>query len=413
MIEPGLTRITRLLKNTPTPWRAIHVAGTNGKGSVCAYASAMLHASNIRCGRFTSPHLIDRWDCISIDDNTVDRAFFYAVEDIVKARNRYDGIAASEFEVLTATAFEIFTRKNVEVGVVEVGMGGRLDATNVLQKPAVTVITKIGQDHQDYLGKTLEAIAEHKAGIMKPRTPCLVDGTNLPIVIETLERNAESTLASPFSLIYHDMTQIDNEIGKFLETRRLEPHQFVNIRLAIQAVRMTLSQMNRSISSERLIAGIDNTSWPGRLQMINIQHLIRCPADVLLDGAHNPESAAVLGSYVDSRLREDGLPVTWVIGITNGKDARALLSKLLRPEDSLIAVSARPVDGMPWVKAMEPGEIINAGKAIFPNLQVLLSSRELEDALRVAVASAGHSRIVITGSLYLVSDTLRWLRSHS
>ena len=413
MIEPGLTRITRLLQNIPVPWRAIHVAGTNGKGSVCAYASAMLHASNIKCGRFTSPHLIDRWDCISINDDIVDRDLFSEVEDAMKANSYRNGIAASEFELLTATAFEIFSRKKVEVGVVEVGMGGRLDATNVLQKPAVTVITKVGQDHQDYLGETLEAIAGHKAGIMKPRVPCLVDGTNLPIVIETLRRNAESILASPFLLISHDMAQTDNELEKFLDGRKLEPHQLINTRLAIQAVQVTLAQMNRSVSSKQLMTGIDKTFWPGRLQMINLRHLISHKADILLDGAHNPQSATVLGSYVDSRLRKHDLPVTWVIGITNGKDAKALLFKLLRPGDSLIAVSTRPVDGMPWVTAMEPDDIIEAGRAILPKSQMLLSSQDLPNALRIAAASAGHGRIVITGSLYLVSDTLRWLGSSS
>lgn len=134
MIELGLSRIARLAAQTPQPWKAIHVAGTNGKGSICAYLSAMLHASGVRCGRFTSPHLIDRWDCITIDEQTVQESSFIEAEERVKQRSQLLRMAskATEFELLTATAFEIFYREKIEMGVIEVGLGGRLDATNIL-----------------------------------------------------------------------------------------------------------------------------------------------------------------------------------------------------------------------------------------------------------------------------------------
>src|SRR4051812_42901739 len=130
MIELGLGRISRLLRHTPQPWKAIHVSGTNGKGSICAYLSAMLHASGVRCGRFTSPHLIDRWDCITIDEQPVRESIFREAEALVMKRNEVEKIEASEFELLTATAFEVFYKEKVEMGVIEVGLGGRLDATN-------------------------------------------------------------------------------------------------------------------------------------------------------------------------------------------------------------------------------------------------------------------------------------------
>src|SRR6187402_3404456 len=128
MIELGLARISRLLSFTPQPWKAIHVAGTNGKGTICAYLSAMLHASGVRCGRFTSPHLIDRWDCITINEQTVRESVFREAEDLVLERNRKLDIAATQFELLTASAFEVFAKEKVEMGVVEVGLGGKLDA---------------------------------------------------------------------------------------------------------------------------------------------------------------------------------------------------------------------------------------------------------------------------------------------
>jgi len=189
MIELGLSRISQLVKYTPLTWKAIHIAGTNGKGSVASYLSSLLKRGKIRTGRFTSPHLIDRWDCIVIDEETVAKPVFDLVESEVKARNGKYNIGASEFELLTATAFGIFNRHRVDVGVVEVGLGGRLDATNVLtaEDVIVSIITKIGIDHQAVLGDTLGEIATEKGGIIKKGVPFLVDSTNPPEVLAALE----------------------------------------------------------------------------------------------------------------------------------------------------------------------------------------------------------------------------------
>lgn len=187
MIELGISRIARLLQQTPLSWKAIHVAGTNGKGSISAYLSRLLAAGGIRCGRFTSPHLVDRWDCITIDEKVVQESLFRQIEASVKLRDQDLGIGASEFELLTATAFEIFNHERVEVGVVEVGMGGRRDATNVLDNVLVSVISKIGLDHQALLGDSIEQIAREKAGILKPDVPCVIDGTNSVEVLKTIQ----------------------------------------------------------------------------------------------------------------------------------------------------------------------------------------------------------------------------------
>ncbi len=146
MIDLGLARISQLLRYTPQTWKAVHVAGTNGKGSICAYLSAMLQASGARCGRFTSPHLVDRWDCIAVDGRPVSEALFREAEAVVRGRDSADRIGATSFELLTATAFEIFRRAGVDFGVVEVGLGGALDATNAMAHKAVAVISKIGLD---------------------------------------------------------------------------------------------------------------------------------------------------------------------------------------------------------------------------------------------------------------------------
>lgn len=236
MINLGLARISRLLADTSLPWRAIHVAGTNGKGSVCAYASAMLQAASVAHGRFTSPHLIDRWDGIAINERTVGQDRFLAVEGEVKHRNRTEGIGASEFELLTATAFTCFSREKVRLAVVEVGLGGKDDATNILQDPIATVITSISKDHEPFLGNTLEKIAEHKAGIIKPGAPCFVDATNPPEIIDAIKRVAKQVGAGEVVCVPPRSEEFDMRFCKTLPEHQFESHQRTHVLLAFHAV---------------------------------------------------------------------------------------------------------------------------------------------------------------------------------
>ncbi|KAL9134328.1 MAG: hypothetical protein Q9175_004489 [Cornicularia normoerica] len=406
MIELGLARITRLLKDTQTPWRAIHVAGTNGKGSVCAYASAMLNAGNISCGRFTSPHLIDRWDCITINEKSVNEDFFREVETVVKTKDQSEDIKASEFEILTATAFEIFNREKIEIGVVEVGLGGLNDATNVLEHPAVTVITKIGKDHQFFLGSTLEEIALHKAGIMKNGVHCIADGSNTTEVLEVLKMNAAEVGATSLLLVPQDAdsaVQVRNVVAK----DELMDHQQMNLYLAFEAVKEVLAHCYPSLDPLRLLPSIPNTV-PGRLQNLNIRSLTDNDREILIDGAHNSQSAEVLGTYVDQRLREKHRPVTWMIAMSKGKDIQELLHCLLRSGDNLVAVDFGPVDGMPWVCPEEADSILSAARGLgnISDCSQTLTGN-LAQALQLAVQISDGGPLVAAGSLYLVSDVLR------
>ena len=409
MIELGLARIARLLKDTPIPWHAIHVAGTNGKGSVCAYASAMLSAGNINCGRFTSPHLIDRWDCVTINEEGVDEDFFREVEAVVKRRDQSEGIRASEFEILTATAFEIFNRESVEIGVVEVGLGGRSDATNVLQHPAVTVITKIGKDHHSFLGSTLEEIASHKAGIMKKGVHCIADGTNATGVLEVLKRNAAKLGAASLLLVPQD-TNSGSQVWNVVAKEGLMDHQQMNLLLAFEAIKEVLSHFYPSLDPFQLLPSVANAVWPGRLQHLNIKSLVSNEREILLDGAHNSQSAEVLGSYVDQRLRDKHRPVTWMIAMSKGKDVQELLCFLLKSGDNLIAVEFGSVDGMPWVRPEEADSILDAARVLGVSDRSQTLSGNLAQALRLAVQIADGGPMVAAGSLYLVSDILRLLK---
>jgi folylpolyglutamate synthase/dihydrofolate synthase len=403
MIELGLGRISRLLKHTPQPWTAIHVAGTNGKGSICAYLSAMLHASGVRSGRFTSPHLIDRWDCITINEQIVQESVFREAEDLVLRRNQTKEIGASKFELLTATAFEVFAKEKIEMGVIEVGLGGRLDATNVMENKAVTVISKIGLDHQSFLGNTIEEIAREKAGIMRPGVPCVLDKSNPPTVHKVVEDYAKEIRTDVI------LSSTESSFLDRLSEKDFEPHQWENLACAYTAFHLAYTKLESPL--HRLLPAIQNINWPGRLQTVDVRSVTGRSDTVLLDGAHNVQSAEVLGSYVDRRLRKSTNKVTWVLAASQGKELEGILKLLLHPGDCVAAVRFGPVDGMPWVEPMAPQDILAAASASGVDATQLYNAEAtLSGALRWAATVANGGPIVISGSLYLVSDVLRLLR---
>jgi folylpolyglutamate synthase len=402
MIDLGLARVSRLVQHTPQTWKAIHVAGTNGKGSICAYLSSMLTASGLSWARFTSPHLIDRWDCIAVNGKPVSEAVFREAEEVVKRRDSQDRIGATEFELLTATAFEIFHRQKVEFGVVEVGLGGKLDATNVLKQKAVTVIAKIGLDHQAFLGNTIEEIALQKAGIMRPGVPCVADGSNQPSVLRVFEEHAREVGAE----LHFPST---STLAETLAGERFEPHQIRNLACAHMAFRLACPEHDRPLT--HFLPAIKQMQWPGRLQRLDIQRIVEYPQEVLLDGAHNPQSAEVLAHYVQRHLRSQGKPVTWVLAATQGKDMDGIFGVLLQPGDQVAAVRFGPVDGMPWVKPAEPAELLRlAVQHGAKDTAAHDAGDDVKGALTWAAQAAGDGPLVIAGSLYLVSSVLRLLR---
>lgn len=397
-IELGLSRITRLLATTPQTWKAIHVAGTNGKGSTCAYLSALLRASGRSCARFNSPHFIDRWDCITIDERPVSERLFLDTETLVKERDRRENIGASEFELLTATAFEIFEREKVEFGVVEVGMGGALDATNVLGHKVVTVIAKIGLDHQFILGNTIEEIARQKAGIMRNNVPCVVDGSNQPSVLRVIKEHSKAVGAE---VLFPSALE---ELERSLSREGFEPHQIQNIAGALEAFRLACPE--EDVSLERWLQVLKRTVVQGRLQKLDIGG-----KQILLDGAHNVQSAEVLADYVKKFLRGDGQPVTWVLAASEGKDVSGILKVLLKKGDLVTAVRFGPVDGMPWVRPQDPEGILAAAE----ECGAVSFRSDVEAGIGKVVLETAPSKgrpVVVAGSLYLVSDLLRHLRSN-
>jgi dihydrofolate synthase len=364
----------------------------------------MLHASGVRCGRFTSPHLIDRWDCISVGEQTVEERVFRDAEATIRHRDRTDGIGATEFELLTAIALEIFARERIEMGVVEVGLGGRLDATNILRNKAVTVIAKIGLDHQSFLGNTIEAISSHKAGIMKPGVPCVLDKSNAPSVRKIVEGYGEEIGAD---VIY---SSTETPLMRELSQGDYEPHQLDNLASACSAFH--LAYTGPSPPQQRLLSAVRNLQWPGRLQEIDIRGATGRKQSALLDGAHNAQSAEVLGTYVDRKFRSRSSGVTWVIAASKGKALYDILKPLIRKGDYVIAVEFGPVDGMPWVESTESHLILTAASAMgLDQLHQYDSGSDILAAMKRATEVAADGPLIIAGSLYLVSDVLRLLRT--
>lgn len=425
MIELGLSRISQLIERSPRlTWRAIHIAGTNGKGSVAAYLSALLTKRGFETGRFTSPHLIDRWDCIAVNDRPISKSLFLNAEGVIKQRNEEFKIGASEFELLTATAFEVFHQARVSIGVIEVGLGGRLDATNVLRPEQVilSIITKIGLDHQTLLGDTLTAIAREKGGIIKPGVPCLVDGTNAPEVLAALEEcAARSEEEGAHSLFWTTPRQLRQEEREALEAvaRKcdFEAHQLDNLRLVVDAisyVQKSYAPSNQSLAT--LIEHVSEVHWPGRLQNIDIGRLVNTrQTNILLDGAHNIQSAEVLSRHVQRKLRQQDESVTWVLSMSMGKSIEEMLGCLLQTGDTVIATQFGPVDGMPWVKSVAAADIVSTAERL---KRVTIDDRSttvgsVEEAMVQAANIAKGGPLVVAGSLYLVSDVLRLLRNAS
>ncbi|KAF3040799.1 folylpolyglutamate synthase [Didymella keratinophila] len=433
-IQPGLERISALLKDVTYPWKSIHVAGTNGKGSICHYASSMLVGRSVKVGKFTSPHLVDRWDCIQINGEPITEGKFRMVERHYNRLNEKLQIGASPFEILTAVAFTCFHDAKVKVGVVEVGMGGKLDSTNVLNNQAISVISKIARDHEGFLGNTLSEIAGHKAGILRPSVPYIINSTNEANVQSIIEDYAMSIGAGPrLSTTSWELQQRLYDSSKWNRaTNKLLPFQQENLKLAVIAVMETLESMDKSTNPKELAKTLlVNASHrnPGRQELLAAIPVFREAShrenQILVDGAHNPDAARTLDEFVHNNMRlgqspraerpGSGWPVTWVLAMTEGKDAREYLATILKPGDKVVTTTFGPVDGMPWVKPMDPQKLLETARSVEPSITgvhvpIIGALRALCTAKYISDRTARWAPIALTGSLYLVGDLHRELR---
>jgi len=377
----GLDRIRAVLDALGNPektYRVVHVAGTNGKGSTSAMIAAGLRAAGVRTGLFTSPHLVEPTERIQIDGIPVTQAQFSRAFDVVhEAAGSLDLDAhPSYFETVAAMAFWLFRELNVQTAVIEVGLGGRLDATNVVE-PALTVITPIDMDHQVFLGETIEAIAGEKAGILKRGVPA-VFARQRPEAAAVLDAKA-AELGIPVK------RAVDFEI-RDLEIDARGSH-FSGIECPLAGEHQVDNAVTAALALEMLGVspkGIAETRWPGRLE-----HISPNP-DILLDGAHNPAGVRALIRYLE-RFYPDRK--RWIIFGAMRDKAVAEMGAILFPlADELILTAAdSPRSMMPE----ELAALAACGRAV----------ANIGEALKmVAGEAAADDMIVITGSLFLVGE---------
>jgi dihydrofolate synthase / folylpolyglutamate synthase len=396
-IKLGLATIRRILVNLGNPhrlYRTVHVAGTNGKGSVASGIASVLRASGYRVGLYTSPHLVRFNERIQVDGAEITDA------DIVRLYRRVKralpgGREPTFFEFTTAMALDEFARRKVDWAVIETGMGGRMDATNVVA-PAVTVVTNVSLEHREYLGPTLAAIASEKAGIIKRRTP-VVTGVRQPSALAVIRRAAGMKSAPLYCL------------GKEFSCRRTGPQQFNysglshrwsdlatslqgsyqvgNAALVLAACELLQPKAPR-IDLERIRIGLAAHRWPGRLEVVCTTPL------VMVDGAHNLDAARQLARHLTRDLA--GRKLTLVVGILDDKPYRAMLRLLLPLAERVIATQAK------INRALPAATIAAFAKTIVPDVTV---EPDVAAALRQAMRTAAPGSLTLAaGSLYVVGE---------
>ena len=411
-VHLGLERIQKLLANLGNPQQqvpVIHVAGTNGKGSVCAYLSAVLKEAGYRVGRYTSPHLVDWTERICLDEQPIAPETLQQILLQVQQAIPPDEETPTQFEIITAAAWLYFAQVQVDIAVIEVGLGGRLDATNVCDRPLVTVITSISREHWQQLGPTVADIAREKAGILKPNCPAVIG--QLPLEAETVVRSRIEELGCP-AVFPLPSRQIEPGWAEFrnsefgIRNSELKMHQqpttndikyplpllgdiqLMNSALAIAALRI-LQQQGWKISAEAIANGMGKAKWLGRLQWTTWQG-----RKLLIDGAHNPAAARALRQYVDTLEQ----PVCWVIGMLSTKDHADILRALLRPKDELHLV---PV---PDHSTADPETLAKLAREC-SHLATCHTYPDLFAGLEAATTSS--NLMILCGSLYLVGYFLR------
>lgn len=402
-VKPGLERTEAILEAVGSPHRRLrvfHVAGTNGKGSVCATLDAILRAKRFRVGRYTSPHLVDFRERILVDGRPI------AEDEVTTWLRRQDALierlGATFFEATTALAFDYFARAGVDVAVVETGLGGRLDSTNVVERPLAAVVTSIGLDHTDLLGDTLEQIALEKAGIFKRGVPAVI-GERSPAIAQLLadvarDRGASAVRRVGESWQVEDVHVVGARSSFLLEhdgaarrftTPLIGDHQAHNAALAIAALRAAGEPW--APSAAEVDAGLATVHLAGRFQRVG---------DTIFDVAHNPAGAAVLSRTL--RALAVHRPVVTLLAVLADKDWRGMMRELATTTGRFV-LTVSPT--------APPGRVWDLDEALEYARQqgfACEAVRDFDAALGAAARKAGTR--VITGSFHTVGDAMARLQ---
>lgn len=405
-IKLGLETMTALMGRLGMPqarYRTLHIAGTNGKGSTAAMAASVLQSAGYRVGLYTSPHLVEFRERIRVNGEMITESQVAQLTEHIRTSCQPD-LSPTFFEYTTAMAFQHFAEARVDVAVLEVGLGGRFDATNVVT-PMACAVTTIALDHQDHLGTTLSSIAFEKAGIIKQGVPVVLgrldEEARRTIEQVALERQAPVSRLdedfhiegeSPAHFSYHGLGLQYDGLTCALEGR----HQLDNAACALALLEAAAPQ-GITVTAESVREGLRAVNWAGRLEIVDHHPTI------LVDGAHNPAAARVLADYLTDSLRSHpSRRVVLVLGMMRDKDHRGFVEPLRGLVDEVVLTQA----DLP--RSATAQELRAALVDLFPSLHVAPS---LSEAMTLAKQLAGSEDLVcVTGSLMLVGECQAWLR---
>jgi dihydrofolate synthase/folylpolyglutamate synthase len=413
-IDLSLDRMHRVLAQLDHPERkvppVIHVAGTNGKGSTIAYLRAMLEAAGLRVHAYTSPYLVRINECFRF--GRAGGGVLVGDEELKAALEHCEHVNAGApltfFEAKTAAAFHLFAQHPADVLLLEVGLGGRLDSTNVIETPLASVLASIGMDHTEFLGDTLAAIAAEKAAIIKPNVP-VISAEQPSEVMAVIAQQAKRMRAPLFAagegwyvnvecgrLVYQD----DHGLMDLAAPKLFGRHQFDNAGLAIATLR-AIGKLK--IPSAAFEAGIVNAEWPARMQRISSGLLIDLGppgSEIWLDGGHNADGGRVVAAALGDLEERVSRPLVVIAGMMANKDATGFLANFAGLTRHIMAV---PIPDQPT--AMPPERLADAARSLGMRVEI---SAGVEAALRTLAGLAYEMppRILITGSLYLAGHVL-------
>jgi dihydrofolate synthase/folylpolyglutamate synthase len=404
-VNLGLDRIHNLLEKLGNPQQKVnyvHVGGTNGKGSVCAYLSSVLTEAGYKVGRYTSPHLIDWNERVCINNTPIDNESLATVlQRVMAIAPAGNGDSPTLFEIFTAAVWLYFAELPVDIAIMEVGLGGRLDATNVKEPCLLSVITSLSREHWQVLGPTVADIAREKAGILKAQRPVFLG--NIPPEAKSVfvERIAELNcpdywINSAVATEKHGQPWANFQ-GFEYPLSLLGNFQLQNSALAIAALQELQKQGRSKLTSEAIQRGMGKATWAGRLQWVDYQQ-----QKLLLDGAHNPAAAAALASYVHN-LQGFSPGITWIMGMLSTKEHDQVFQHLLRPGDRLLLVPVPDHDSVDLLM------LEKLAWQIMPQLREVSLFNDCFCALESLkkVEKNQNQLIVMCGSLYLVGYFLK------
>ncbi len=401
--KPGLSRTEELLKRMGNPEKKlkfIHVVGTNGKGSSCAMLSQILSRSGYRVGTFVSPYIVHFNERIQINGTPISDEDLCNVVEFVKPHADAMKDSPTEFELITAVGFEYFTRKGCDIVVLEAGMGGALDSTNVIKTPVVSLFTAIGMDHKDQLGDTVEAIAKTKAGILKPGTYAVFNGDEaaaLPVIeAECKMRQIPLTVPDRSALQIADSDLTGSTFTykdyKGLRVGLSGVHQVQNAIAVIEVVE-TLRMQEWAVSDEALRYGLANVRWPARFEVLRREPL------VIFDGAHNLNGVRRLRENVERYF--PGKKLVMLMGVMGDKDYNPMLDLMMPLCKRLYTVTPNNPRSLPAEKLAALG----AARGV-PAKSISLTE---EDVQGVLGKMAENEVLLMMGSLYMYGDLVKLL----